>query len=82
MSFKSIDYLNSDDTLTSKQQDALEACHFCEGPILGDFQISDYDILFSNEGTQKHFCSERCVEKYDDNQAEAAYEHATSAVAQ
>ncbi len=73
--FKSIDYLNSDDTLTSAQQDALEACYFCEGPILGEVRLSDDDM-------GEHFCSERCVEKYDDNRNEAAYEHITSGVAQ
>ncbi len=66
--FKSIDYLISDDTLTSAQQDALEACHFCDGPILGEVHISDDDML-------EHFCSEKCVEKYDANQSEADYAH-------
>ncbi len=66
--FKSIDYLNSDDTLTSAQQDALEACHFCGQPILGEVHLSDDDYL-------EHFCSEKCVGKYETNQDEAEYAH-------
>ncbi len=73
MMYKSIDYLNSDDTLTSAQQDALEACYFCEGPIMGEVHLSDDDML-------EHFCSEKCVEKYDDNQSEAEYSHITEAL--
>ncbi len=56
------------EVLSSAQQDALEACHFCGNAILGEVHLSDDDML-------EHFCSERCVEKYDDNQAEAAYAH-------
>ncbi len=67
--------LESNDVMTSAQQDVLEACHFCEGPIMGEVHLSDDDML-------EHFCSEKCVEKYNDNRAEAAYEHITSGVAQ
>ncbi len=65
--------LSNNDVLTSAQQDALEACHFCEGPILGEVHLSDDDFL-------EHFCSEKCVERYDHNQSEAEYAHIAEAL--
>ncbi len=64
--------LGDNDVMTSAQQDALEICHFCSEPILGETHFSDDDFL-------DPFCSARCVSKYDANRLNEGPEDAAMA---